>query len=66
MAGKISTEQVIDAYERSTYGLENIGICTACGYEQDGCEPDAENYECEDCGEHRVQGTMNLLMGIAF
>lgn len=40
---------------------DNIGICTTCGHEQDCCEPDAENYICEECGEHAVLGMLNLL-----
>ena len=62
----ISLEQVMDVATRCEEGLENVGICIACGAERDGCEPDAENYECEDCGERKVMGYMNLLMGIGF
>ena len=32
------------------------GICHNCGNIQDGVEPDAENYKCEDCGEDEVCG----------
>ncbi len=32
------------------------GCCAACGHEQPGCEPDAEKYLCEDCGERTVYG----------
>lgn len=35
---------------------ENEGICVVCGNRQRGCEPDAEKYECEDCGEREVYG----------
>lgn len=38
-----------------------IGFCTKCGNEQDGCEPDARNYECEACGEKAVFGAEELL-----
>ena len=39
-----------------------IGICIACGNEQEGVEPDARGYECEDCGKHKVYGAEELLM----
>lgn len=41
---------------------ENVGFCTACGHSQDGCEPDAQNYECENCGEHKVMGAELILI----
>ena len=41
---------------------DSYGICVACGFEQDGCEPDARNYECHDCGEESVFGVSELLI----
>lgn len=35
---------------------EQQGWCIACGEIQDGCEPDAEGYECESCGCQTVYG----------
>ena len=32
------------------------GFCLACRAPRDGCEPDAEAYECEECGECAVYG----------
>ena len=55
---KITIEQVLTAVESGEY----IGICTACGYEQEGVEPDARRYECEDCGAHKVYGAEELLL----
>ena len=55
---KITFEQVLTAVESGEY----IGICTACGYEQEGVEPDARRYECEDCGAHKVYGAEELLL----
>lgn len=40
------------------------GICWSCGQLRDCCEPDAEDYECEFCGEHNVQGSLNSAMRI--
>ena len=44
------------ACERSLVGGENLGMCTKCDNVQGGCEPDAEKYKCEACGEHKVYG----------
>lgn len=39
------------------------GICTYCYTVRHGeTEPDAENYECDECGKPRVQGIENLLI----
>jgi hypothetical protein len=39
------------------------GICLSCGeFSCGGVEPDAENYECDDCGESRVYGTEQALL----
>lgn len=35
---------------------ENMGVCIECGNRQDGVEPDAEKYRCDDCGEFAVYG----------
>ena len=52
----ITLARVLDAVERSNTGLDNPGFCKACGNEQEGCEPDARDYECEACGEAQVDG----------
>lgn len=42
---------------------EYSGICMACWTVRHGdTEPDAENYECEECEKERVQGIDNLLI----
>lgn len=39
------------------------GLCVECFEIQDGgCEPDAENYECEHCGSKSVMGIENALI----
>jgi hypothetical protein len=38
------------------------GICLACWEEQEGCEPDARNYECESCGEKQVFGAQEIVL----
>lgn len=58
----ITQKRVMAAERRRNTSLDNPGFCKACGHEQEGCEPDAENYECEHCGERAVDGSSNLLM----
>jgi hypothetical protein len=58
----ITLDRVMAAVEREAYSLDNPGFCLSCGFEQDGCEPDARKYECESCGAHEVYGAEELLM----
>jgi len=51
--------------EESLTSLSNPGICIACEHEQDGCEPDARNYSCENCGQKKVFGAQELLIILA-
>ena len=51
-------DQVFEAAQRDDY----TGICTACRAERDGCEPDARNYECYECGKMEVFGAEELLI----
>jgi hypothetical protein len=47
---------------RELHSLDNPGICLRCGEEAEGCEPDAENYKCESCGEKQVYGAQQALI----
>jgi hypothetical protein len=58
----ITENRIMDAVERRNTTLDNPGFCLACGNEQEGCEPDAREYECEACGEHEVYGAEELMM----
>lgn len=60
----LTQARVEEAVERRMSSLDNPGFCTACGQEQDGCEPDAREYPCEHCGEPAVFGADELLMEI--
>ena len=48
----ITEERVINAIEMD----DNSGFCFHCGEDAYGCEPDAEQYECENCGRNAVYG----------
>lgn len=58
-------ERAIALCEERGTTLSNPGICLSCGEEQDGCEPDARNYECESCGAYKVFGTEEVVMMLA-
>lgn len=58
----LDPDAVLAAAEASQFGMEDNGFCLACGAEAMGVEPDAERYECEECGEHMVFGAEQLLL----
>jgi predicted RNA-binding Zn-ribbon protein involved in translation (DUF1610 family) len=62
----ITPDRILALIEQRETNLDNPGICTACGEDVDGCEPDARKYECEVCGEKAVYAPEELLiMGFA-
>jgi hypothetical protein len=65
MHKSITPKRIERAARRQMFGTDNPGFCTACGHEQEGCEPDAQNYECDVCGERQVFGAQELLMAVA-
>jgi hypothetical protein len=42
--------------------LDNPGFCPICGEEAEGCEPDARNYTCDNCGAEQVFGAAEVLL----
>jgi hypothetical protein len=60
----ITSERVIEAIKRGNNTTDNPGICVSCGEDQEGCEPDAERYKCETCGQMAVYGAEQLLLYI--
>lgn len=50
----VTATRVLELVESASQSLENPGICLACGPEADGCEPDARQYECEECPDGMV------------
>ena len=61
----LTKDVIVDAVERRMSSLDNPGFCLICGLENDGCEPDAQNYICESCGAEQVFGADELLWVIA-
>jgi len=45
-------------------GLGNPGVCLSCDMidEYAGCEPDACNYECPECGENELFGLSEAII----
>lgn len=62
----VTLDRVMSAVKRRDSSLDNPGFCVACGHEQDGCEPDAVQYECEECQRNCVYGAEELLIMMAF
>ena len=59
----LNHDEVMAAAEDEMFGMGNLGYCLECGYEQDGCEPDAREYECESCGKLAVMGAAEIILG---
>ena len=57
----ITLARVLAAVKRDDY----TGFCKECGATRKGCEPDARNYPCGNCGRNRVFGAEELLMEMA-
>lgn len=53
----LDIDEIIAACEAD----DGLGFCIACGAEASGVEPDARNYVCENCGEHKVFGAEELV-----
>ena len=65
MHESITPERLNDAVARRMFTLDNPGFCKACGEECMGCEPDARNYHCDNCGADEVFGADELLIEVA-
>jgi hypothetical protein len=61
----ITIEELEAAVRENMFGMGNIGFCTECGAERDGCEPDAHGYECYECGANAVTGADDLYIEVA-
>lgn len=58
----LDPDEVLAAVEAQMTGLDNPGFCISCGAYHDGCEPDARNYPCDECGENQVFGAQEILI----
>jgi len=58
----ITSARVLGAIKDYELSLDNPGFCISCGEDADGCEPDAEFYECECCGAPSVFGAMEVAL----
>lgn len=56
---KIDIDRVMEIAEQDEF----IGICMACGFEQEGVESDARNYKCQNCNKNKVCGVEEILIG---
>lgn len=65
MHKSLTIDRICEAVSREMTTLDNPGFCIACGNEQDGCEPDARGYRCEDCGAQSVYGAAELMIEFA-
>lgn len=61
LPSNVSEDQLLELIESEMFGSDNPGICEACGNIQEGCEPDAQNYECDSCGLYSVFGAAEYL-----
>ena len=60
--GREIRETAIALAGECLFGTSNDGVCLSCGSVQGGCEPDARNNKCEDCGKNRVFGAEEAVM----
>jgi hypothetical protein len=58
----VTLKRVTDAVHRRQTHLDDPGFCLHCGAVAEGVEPDAQEYECEVCGESGVYGAEEILM----
>jgi hypothetical protein len=58
----LTRARLLDAMARRDECLDNPGFCLTCGAEAEGCEPDARDYKCDDCGSMRVFGAEEIFM----
>jgi len=52
----------VEEVEAAMFGLSSPGRCIECGADHDGVEPDAHEYECEECGAMAVYGIEEMLI----
>jgi len=59
----VTADRIAEALEESSgWGSDSPGFCVACGADAWGVEPDAERYECDDCGKPAVYGAEQIAL----
>jgi hypothetical protein len=58
----VTVDRLIALVEERDAGAGHPGVCLACGADAEGVEPDARDYECEECGCERVYGAEEALL----
>lgn len=58
----VTQDRVVAACMRRMRTLDNPGFCVACGAESNECEPDAERYTCDACGQKWVYGSDQIIL----
>ena len=67
---RLAKLQRCSAPPRRTFTMEQIeeamelqaGYCLACGAMRECCEPDARQYQCDDCKQLQVYGAEELVI----
>lgn len=64
MKTKVKLTMTYEQFSHALFGMGSPGFCKACGDfdEYAGCEPDAENYLCPNCGENELMGLENAMI----
>jgi hypothetical protein len=62
MHTSLTEDRIMEAVKRYHTSLDNPGFCIECGFEQDGYEPDARKYKCENCDKRAVYGAEELFI----
>ena len=59
----IKSSELLDlALTELEEGNDGGGFCASCGEYHEYVEPDAQNYECGNCGRKEVYGCENILI----
>ena len=58
----VHAEVTFEEIQAATVEDASPGFCIGCGMRTDGVEPDAAQYNCEDCGGNTVYGAEELVV----
>lgn len=61
-SGRVVFRFSLEEIQEASENME--GFCIGCGTTRSSCEPDAREYDCDECGQLKVYGAEELaLMG---